>query len=65
MGRKPRAVLLGACRESHGFLGGAIGLRPTLFIAIIGSLIPALLLLLSPIIQLRTPQQAVEQYAIQ
>lgn len=58
LGIMPIASILG------GFLGGAIGLRPTLFISVIGSMLPGILILITPVIRLKTPEQAVEQFAI-
>jgi MFS family permease len=54
----PIASLLG------GLLGGSIGLRPTLYVSVVGSIVSSLVLLLSPVVRLRTTAQAVAEYGI-
>jgi predicted MFS family arabinose efflux permease len=54
-GTRPLGALLG------GFLGGAIGLRPTLWIAVAGGCTAFLWLLFSPIRQIRDLPQPVDR----
>jgi MFS family permease len=59
LGLMPLGSLLG------GYLGGALGVRTTLFISDIGGFLPILFILFSPVIHLHNSTQAVEQYRIE